>query len=195
MVIGLTGMSCSGKDRVAELLKSECIVVIDEDKLGHEALSAKKDELTDTFGPDIISEDGTVNRKKLGSIVFSSPEKLEALNRITHPWMVERTLSECKAIEDEGKVAVINAAILESMGFVEHCDLIILVYAPYNIRLERAIKRDSISEEGFRRRSDAQKDIGLKALSSGKRVITIINDGSDEQLSRQVSLCCANILK
>ena len=195
MVIGLTGMSCSGKDRVAELLEKEGMVVIDEDKLGHQALDSRKAELAEAFGPEIFSDDGTVNRRKLGPIVFSSKEKLETLNSITHPWMVERTLSECRDIEKDGKIAVINAAILESMGFVEHCDLIILVYAPYSIRLERALKRDSISEEGFRSRSDAQKDIGLEALSSGKRVITIINDGTEAQLSRQVSLCCANILK
>ncbi len=191
------GGICTDDNRAyrKELLRNDRTVIIDEDEIGHEALSAKKPELIEAFGDGIIAEDGTVNRKKLGPIVFSNPDKLELLNSITHPWMVEKTLGICKAAEQSGKNAVINAAILESMGFVASCDLIILVYAPFEVRLERARQRDSISEEGFRRRSEAQKDIGLAAFSSGKRVLTIINDGSVDQLSRQVSLCCANILK
>lgn len=192
MIIGLTGRSCSGKDRVAKLLESDKVVVIDEDKLGHESLSANIDKLQEAFGSEII-KDGAVDRKKLGPIVFSSKEKLETLNSITHPWMVNRTLEIAKEAEKEGKSAVINAALLESMGFLEYCDAVILVYAPYELRLKRALSRDNISEENFRKRSEAQKDIGLEALSSGLKVITIINDGTEEQLSRQVEHCCASI--
>ncbi len=192
MIIGLTGRSCSGKDRVAELMKKYNVIVIDEDKLGHQALKENIDKLAETFGSDII-ENGEVNRKKLGPIVFSDPSKLEALNAITHPWMVERTLELCREAEKEGKAAIINAALLESMGFVEYCDVVILVYAPYEVRLKRALIRDNITEENFRKRSESQSDIGLLALSSGKKVITIMNNTTEEQLSRQVELCCVNI--
>jgi len=192
MIIGLTGRSCSGKDRVAELMKKYNVVVIDEDKLGHQALKENIDKLAEAFGSDII-ENGEVNRKKLGPIVFSDPSKLEALNSITHPWMVERTLELCREAEKEGKTAIINAALLESMGFVEYCDVIILVYAPYEVRLKRALRRDNITEENFRKRSESQSDIGLLALSSDKKVITIMNNTTEEQLSRQVELCCVNI--
>ncbi len=192
MIIGLTGRSCSGKDRVAELMKKYNVIVIDEDKLGHQALKENIDKLAETFGSDII-ENGEVNRKKLGPIVFSDPSKLEALNAITHPWMVERTLELCREAEKEGKAAIINAALLESMGFVEYCDVVILVYAPYDVRLKRALIRDNITEENFRKRSESQSDIGLLALSSGKKVITIMNNTTEEQLSRQVELCCVNI--
>ena len=127
------------------------------------------------------------------SILPYQAAKLEALNSITHPWMVERTLELCREAEKEGKTAIINAALLESMGFVEYCDVIILVYAPYDVRLKRALRRDNITEENFRKRSESQSDIGLLALSSDKKVITIMNNTTEEQLSRQVELCCVNI--
>ena len=78
MIIGLTGKSCAGKDEVASILSSFGYYVIDEDKLGHEALRANRDSLISEFGEGILS-DGEVDRKKLGSIVFSDPMKLKKL--------------------------------------------------------------------------------------------------------------------
>ncbi len=193
MIVGLTGKSCSGKDRVASLL-DERFVVIDEDGLGHEALEKNIERIREAFGDGVISG-GTVDRKKLGPIVFSSPERLSLLNSITHPWMVGETIEKCRRIEKDGKIAVINAAILEEMGFVEYCDEIIFVLAPYEKRLERALKRDGVSAEAFQKRSSSQKSIGSTIFSSGKKVVTIINDKDDEELSRQVSSYCATIKK
>ena len=193
MIVGLTGKSCSGKDTVAALL-DERFEVIDEDGLGHEALEMNTDKLVSAFGEGILTE-GKVDRKKLGPLVFSSPEKLETLNSITHPWMVEETLRRCREIEKSGKIAVINAAILESMGFVPYCSEIIYVMSPLEKRLERAQKRNGTSREDFLRRAESQKDIGSTLFSSGKKVITIINDKEMEALSRQVSAYCASIKK
>ena len=125
MIVGLTGRSCSGKDRVASLLDDR-FTVIDEDGLGHVALDANRDRIVEAFGEDILTE-GKVDRKRLGPKVFSSPEALKTLESISHPWMVEETLRECREAEKEGKIPVINAAILEKMGFVEYCDEVILV--------------------------------------------------------------------
>ena len=193
MIVGLTGKSCSGKDTAAALL-DERFVVIDEDGLGHEALEMNTDKLVSAFGEGILT-DGKVDRRKLGPLVFSSPEKLETLNGITHPWMVEETLRRCREIEKEGKIAVINAAILESMGFVPYCNEIIYVMSPLEKRIERAQKRNGTSREDFLRRAESQKDIGSTLFSSGKKVITIINDKEMEALSRQVSAYCASIKK
>ena len=195
MIVGLTGKSCSGKNRAAELLDKDRFSVIDVDKLGHIALDANIDKIRNEFGADVISSDGHVDRKKLGPIVFASPEKLEKLNAITHPWMVEETLSQARGIEDEGRIAVINAAILEKMGFVEYCDEIVLILADLSVRAERAGLRDNIDEETFRKRAQAQKDIGASLFSSGKKVITIINNGPDDALSRQIKNYCASIKK
>ncbi len=193
MIVGLTGKSCSGKDTAASLL-DERFVVIDEDGLGHEALEMNTERLVSAFGEAILT-DGKVDRKKLGPLVFSSSEKLETLNSITHPWMVEETLRRCRGIEKEGRIAVINAAILESMGFVPYCSEIIYVMSPLEKRIERAALRNGTSREDFLRRAESQKDIGSTLFSSGKKVITIINDKEMEELSRQVSAYCASIKK
>ena len=125
--------------------------------------------------------------------VIDVDRRLETLNAITHPWMREEALRLAAEAEGRGLVPVINAALLESMGFVEHCSLIILVTAPLEVRMRRAAERDGISSEEFMKRARAQKDIGLSLFSSGRRVITVINDSTEDSLSRQVENCCGII--
>ena len=192
MIIGLTGKSCSGKDYVAHLFGEE-FVVIDEDKLGHVALDNNREKLVAAFGDSIIT-DGKVDRKKLGPIVFSDKEKLEKLNSISHPWMVAETLRLCREAESEGKIAVINAAILEKMGFVPYCNEVVLVSSPYSERLKRAVMRDKITPEAFEKRDENQKDIGSTLSKGSVNVTNIINDGDKESLSRQVKEYCDSIL-
>lgn len=193
MIIGLTGKSCAGKDTVASMLPSDRFSVIDVDGLGHQALESNHEKLRAAFGDGIFRKDGTVDRKILGPIVFSDPEKLETLNSITHPWMVEEAIREAREAEKNGKIAVINAALLESMGFVQYCSIVILVVAPYEIREARALERDGMTKEKFRARSEAQKDIGLSLFDSGRQVITIINNQDKDSISRQVTFLCAKI--
>ena len=192
MIIGLTGKSCSGKDYVAHLFGEE-FVVIDEDKLGHVALDNNREKLVAAFGDSIIT-DGRVDRKKLGPIVFSDKEKLEKLNSISHPWMVAETLRLCREAESEGKIAVINAAILEKMGFVPYCNEVVLVSSPYSERLKRAVMRDKITPEAFEKRDENQKDIGTTLSKEAVKVTNIINDSDKESLSRQVKEYCDSIL-
>ena len=192
LIIGLTGKTCAGKDAFASMLPAERFRVIDVDRLGHQALEANHQALSEAFG-NAIFKDGKVDRKVLGPLVFSDSRKLETLNAITHPWMKEEALREAHQAEEEGFVPVINAALLESMGFVSHCDLVILVTAPLEVRMERAFRRSGIGREEFLRRAEVQKDIGLSLFSSGRRVITIINDSTEDSLSRQVENCCGII--
>ena len=172
MIIGLTGKSCAGKDTVAAMLPSDSFVVIDVDALGHTALESNHEKLEEAFGPSIFKQDGSVDRKILGPMGFSDAEKLATLNDITHPWMKEEALKEAKDAEKRGMIAVINAALLESMGFVSYCDLVVFVTAPYEVR---------------------EKEIGRSLFDYGKEVITIINDGDKDTISRQVSFLCAKI--
>lgn len=193
MIIGLVGKSCSGKDTAASLL-DEDFSVVDADKIGHEALREKKDEIKSVFGDEVMSG-GEVDRKKLSRIVFSSQEKLKALDDITHPYIKDKILSECRKIEEEGKIAVINGALLEEAGLIDNVDEILFIISPYEKRLERALSRDGITEEDFKKRSDAQRKIGSTLYSSGKKVVTIINDKEIDEFSRQVALWCASIKK
>ena len=193
LIVGLTGKTCAGKDAFAAMLPQDRFAVIDVDRLGHKALEANHEALEAAFGPSIFASDGSVDRKVLGPIVFADPARLETHNAITHPWMRDEALRLAAEAEGRGLVPVINAALLESMGFVEHCSLIILVTAPLEVRMRRAAERDGISSEEFMKRARAQKDIGLSLFSSGRRVITVINDSTEDSLSRQVENCCGII--
>ena len=195
MIVGLTGKSCSGKDYFASQLPEDKVCVIDMDGLGHVALENNKPELREAFGDSIFAPDGHVDRKILGPMVFSDPEKLSKLNQITHTWMRQEAMRIAGEAEREGKVAVINAALLESMGCVGYCDQIVLVMAPYEERARRAYERNGTSYEEFRKRSEAQQDIGLSLFKSGKKVIVIVNDEGKDSLSRQARFWCDTIWK
>ena len=192
MIIGLTGTSCAGKNLVSEVMEGKGFFVVDEDRLGHVALEMNAERLVETFGDGILT-DGKVDRKKLGPVVFSSPEGLKKLEGISHPWMVKETERLCREAEREGKVAVINAAILEKMNLHALCDEVLVVDAPFDMRFARAQERDGISREKFEARCRTQVDIGKKSEQEGIKVCRILNNGDKTQLCRQVELYCDNI--
>ncbi len=181
MVIGLVGKTCSGKNAVSDYFAEKGFFIIDVDVLGHYSLEENHSKLISTFGPE-IETDGKIDRKKLGPIVFSDPVKLEALNNITHPWMQEQVAKLVK----EHPNCMINAALLESMGLCKYCDEVVLVIASTEVRLDRALKRDNITKEQFLKRNANQADIGLSLFTNCKKVITIVNNSTKEDLLHQL---------
>lgn len=179
MVVGLTGVSCSGKNEVARIFSSLGYLVIDEDKLGHDALVVRKKEIVDAFGTSILSEDGSVDRRKLSSIVFSSPSMLSKLEGISHPYMVSETKRIMESFDGD---VVINAAILEHLGLDAISDVFVFVSAPVDILLERAKRRNGTGREMFLKRLKAQEEIGKKLEASGKAIYRIDNDSTLEEL-------------
>lgn len=179
MVVGLTGVSCSGKNEVARIFSSLGYLVIDEDKLGHDALAVRKKEIVDAFGTSILSEDGSVDRRKLSSIVFSSPSMLSKLEGISHPYMVSETKRIMESFDGD---VVINAAILEHLGLDAISDVFVFVSAPVDILLERAKRRNGTGREMFLKRLKAQEEIGKKLEASGKAIYRIENDSTLEEL-------------
>ena len=179
MVVGLTGVSCSGKNEVARIFSSLGYLVIDEDKLGHDALVVRKKEIVDAFGTSILSEDGSVDRRKLSSIVFSSPSMLSKLEGISHPYMVSETKRIMESFDGD---VVINAAILEHLGLDAISDVFVFVSAPVDILLERAKRRNGTGREMFLKRLKAQEEIGKKLEASGKAIYRIDNDSTLEEI-------------
>ncbi len=130
MVIGLTGRACAGKDQYAEVFASYGCQVVDVDSLGHDALAESKDALRQAFGQAIVN-DGEVDRKALGKLVFSDPMRLKELESITHPKMVEackRLIQEAK--EQQKPALILNAALLKRMGLEPLCDHVLFIKAP-----------------------------------------------------------------
>ena len=193
MVIGLTGRSCAGKDEVASILSSLGFFIIDEDKLGHEALDANKEKLVSLFGSGILT-DGSVDRRKLGSIVFGDKEKLEQLEAISHPWMVNESRRLAEKAEEKGLDVVINAAILKRLGLDGISDEILFIDAPFELRARRAEARNGTKYEDFLKREQNQEDIVSTFETFGGRIVKIINDGDKSTLCRQVKEYCDTIL-
>jgi len=160
-IIGLTGGSGAGKGEVCKAFLSFGVKSIDTDKISKEV--SKKDgeclkELVENFSDVILNNCGGLDRKKLADIAFSSKEKHELLNKITH----KHILNKCKAIildmQKNGETAVIiDAPLLFESGFDKNCDVIISVIADLNKRTERIITRDNITVEQFELRINKQK--------------------------------------
>lgn len=151
--IGLCGGSGSGKGEVGSVFKSCGISVIDTDGVYHKLTSgygACMRALEDEFGSPIVNADGSLNRIKLGDIVFAdgNDHKLKRLNEITHKHITMKTDELIESCEKSNeKIVVIDAPLLFESGFNKMCDIIICVISDIDHRIGRIINRDKITRE------------------------------------------------
>lgn len=159
-VIGLTGGIASGKSTVSNILKELGAAVIDVDLVSRAVVSQGEiayTKIIENFGKDILLADGSINRKKLGNIVFSDHQKLLLLNQITHPEIIKKVKEKIAFYNKEQKKAVIvDAAILIEMGLYKHVDFIWLVVVDKETQLMRLIERDKLSRNDAQNRINAQ---------------------------------------
>jgi len=187
LVLGLTGPTGAGKGEVAALLSAHGFAHIDGDVLSRKVTAPGEpclDALAKAFGAGILKPDGTLDRKKLGGLVFSDPERLSRLNAIIHPYIAEKVKELLAQFEKEGRRgAVIDGAALYESGLDGICRAVICVTAPFEARLARIMARDGISEEEARKRAIAQpSDARYRA---GARFV-IVNDGDLASLKKSV---------
>jgi dephospho-CoA kinase len=155
-VIGLTGGIGSGKTTIAKFLSALGAVIIDADKVGHEALSPGspvRDGVVAAFDKEILLPDGNIDRRALGKIAFSSPENMAKLNRIMHPWMYDTMKSRIEEFRRRGeKVVVLDAAILLEAGWQSLVDEVWVTKASPEIVIQRLKAReDGLSEADVER--------------------------------------------
>jgi dephospho-CoA kinase len=176
-LIGLTGLYCAGKNYVADIFERRGIPVLDVDKAGHEAIIIKKNEITARFGDDILDDDGNIDRKKLGAKVFGKPEELRALEALVHPEANRIANEWIKA--REGKTVIINAALLHKCDCFYKLDVIIVIHAPFPVRLWRAKKRDALPFRQLMRRLLSQKAFSAQysPKNADNRIIVVENFG------------------
>jgi dephospho-CoA kinase len=192
--IGLTGAYCSGKNICADLFEKRGFVVVDVDKLGHQALVDAQAEVVVAFGKRILAEDGKIDRKRLGGIVFGNPTELVRLEAIVHPRMVLECINRQSQGEQSGASALVfNAALLHRMGLDNLCDVVCYVKAPLWKRYRRARDRDYIGLRAFIRRIFAQRDISVKLIQGTSMVYILKNSGDTAFIHRQVDSICATI--
>ncbi len=186
-VIGLTGGIGSGKSTVSQILAELGVVVIDADKVGHEAYQPHTktwQDLVATFGQQIVAADGSIDRKKLGAIVFGNPAELARLNKIVHPRMFEMMKERIDAYrKQEIKVVVLDAAILFEANWTPLVDEVWVVVTDETAVVERVHNRSGFPEEQIRSRIRSQ-------MSNEERMkradLVIKNDGLVEDLRRKV---------
>lgn len=162
-VIGITGSSGSGKTTLSKILNErEDVKVIDADKVVRE-LSVPGSEylnsIKNTFGNEIILEDGNLNRKALANKIYNDDESREKLNSLTFKYVVEEILTRIKNITDEKiKIAIIDAPLLLESGLDKCCDSIIVLIADKKLKIKRICQRDNIDEKTAESRLNIQQD-------------------------------------
>jgi dephospho-CoA kinase len=186
--IGLTGGIGSGKSTVSQLLGDLGAFVIDADKVGHEIYLPGKEawkQVTAAFGRDILAPDQTIDRKKLGAIVFGSDDARKKLNSIVHPLMfkdIDRRIKEKRA-DGFTKLIVVEAAILIEANWLPLADEVWLVVTNKNAVIERVASQRGLSAKDTEARIASQ-------LSDAERrkyaTLVIENDGSLEDLKIKV---------
>jgi dephospho-CoA kinase len=194
MIIGVAGKYCAGKDSVVEILKSLGFKEINMDKIGHEALEEKKEEIARAFGLDMLTAEGAVSRRVLGRIAFSNKKELNKLERIVHPLMAERVKQIISNRKDNNGQRnfgqgnfVINCAILFKMGLDRLCDMVFCIKAPFFIRLKRALKRDKLSFIETVRRLSSQDKICPKLRNPDVDIYRISNLRTKRKLKKKIN--------
>jgi len=191
-VIGLTGGIAAGKSTVSEALREAGAVVIDADKVGHDAYRPGTEThaaLVEAFGPQIVAEGGEIDRRALGAIVFADPAQRQRLQDIVWPRMKEMMRSQLEDQAANGTdLAVIEAAVLFEAGWQDLMDEIWVVQVPEAVARERLMARNGMSADDANARIRAQ-------LSNDERArhaqVIIDNSGSIEHARKQVKKALA----
>ncbi len=177
IILGITGPTGAGKTTVSKLFREKGIKVVDGDILARKIVEPDKPalkELKDAFGEDIKNTDGTLNRKKTAELVFSDPEKLSVLNRITHRYITEEFFKI--ASEYKGDIIGFDGAAILDSDVKDICDKILSVVADEDIRLKRIILRDNLTQDEARLRISGQKNNQFYIENSD---FLVYNNGED----------------
>jgi dephospho-CoA kinase len=168
IVIGLTGGIATGKSTVVKCLTGLGAIIIDADKLARELVfpgSLALNEIKAAFGGQVIRQDGSLNRKALGEIIFSDQAQREQLDQIMIPKIIARTEALIEQYERAGAPAVvIDAPLLFEVGMNDIMDIVWVVYVPRDIQINRLMARDGLTEFQAKKRLAAQMPIEEKKI-------------------------------
>ncbi|MCX2922632.1 dephospho-CoA kinase [Streptomyces sp. NEAU-W12] len=194
LTVGLTGGIGAGKSEVSRLLVERGAVLIDADRIAREVVAPGTPGLTAVvaaFGEEILTGDGSLDRPRLGAIVFTDAEKLALLNSIVHPLVGARSRELEEAAAEEA-VVVHDVPLLTENGLASRYDLVIVVDASPGTQLDRLVGRRGMSEQDARARMAAQ------ATREQRREIADIvidNDVPLDELERRVEDVWAELVR
>jgi len=183
LTVGLTGGVASGKTTVSQILKEEGAYLIDADQIARELVEPRRPawrEITRAFGKEILQNNGTLHRKRLGAIAFSDPLKRRLLNQILHPRIRREMLRQARQIgrKDPQAIVIFDVPLLVETGFHQEMDRVVVVTSTKRQQMERLKKRAGMREEETRRIIASQMGIEKKVKVAD---FVIRNEGSLRQ--------------
>ena len=194
--VGLTGGIATGKSTVARILVEKGARLIDFDELSHvveETGGPVCQEIVRHFGEGILHDDRTINRRKLGDIVFVDREKLDLLNRLVHPAVFKewnRRIEEIRQVQPDA-IVLSDIPLLIEAGMKPMVDLVLLVYLPPEEQIARMVARNGYSREDAEKRIASQMPIGEKLPYAD---IVVHNDGSPETTRKTLNAIWAELI-
>ena len=193
-IFGLTGGIGGGKSTVAGMFRDEGIPVVDADRISRDVTAPGQYaylEIVHRFGREILKEDGEIDRKRLGEIVFADPFRRAELEEVTHPRIVEGIAYALQKLDAEGHpAAIVEAALIHEKGRRGLFEAVIGVRCERALQVKRLMARDGIPEEQALLRLSAQMDADSKAKASD---YLIDNSGGMEATRAQVRALAARL--
>ncbi|MDT3723574.1 dephospho-CoA kinase [Streptomyces sp. DSM 41972] len=194
LTVGLTGGIGAGKSEVSRLLAEHGAVLIDADRIAREVVEPGTPGLAavvEAFGEEILAEDGSLDRPRLGALVFSDPEKLATLNSIVHPLVGARS-RELEEAAPEDAVVVHDVPLLTENGLAPLYDVVVVVDASPRTQLDRLVRLRGMSEEDARARMAAQ---ATREQRRAVADVVIDNDVPLDALERRVEEVWADLVR
>ncbi|NLY95561.1 MAG: dephospho-CoA kinase [Myxococcales bacterium] len=186
-VLGLTGGIACGKSTVAKLFREHGVEIVDADQVARDVVAKGTPGLAaivEAFGDEVLLPDGTLDRKKLGAIVFADPEKRKQLEAITHPLIAREGMRQLMELQKSGAPYLLyEAALLVEGGTYKNFPGLIVVTSSPEVQLRRLMARDASTEEEARARIASQLPLREKEALAD---IVIRNDGDLHALREAV---------
>ena len=200
LILAVTGSMAAGKNYVSNLLEKKGFLAIDADKCVHQAIEEAKNQILEAFLPiakekniQIQNPEGTINRKNLGSILFSDEKLLQKQESIVHP-KVNQIFNRF-IDENPDKNIVLNATVLYKTPVIKRCDAIIFVKAPIITRFFRAKRRDNLPSREIFKRFASQFKIFAKYKFLKSDIYSIWNIGKSNKLEKKLDKILKSIKK
>jgi dephospho-CoA kinase len=161
LTVALTGGIASGKSIVADVLRKRSCYIHRSDETAREIMAPEGlawKKIVSRHGASILNPDRTIDRAKLGRIIFNDPGEREFINRLIHPLVMDRIKETIARLAKEGsvKIFVSEAALTIEAGSAEFYDKVVVTYCPEDIQIQRLVERDGISLEEALRKIRAQ---------------------------------------
>ena len=185
-VLGLTGGIATGKSTVVSIFRALGFPVVDGDEIARLIVEPGKPALAaiaDHFGSAVLFENGELNRKKLGEMIFSNPPKREALDQLLDPYLREAILQQVAEKKQEAPLVIVDIPLLFERKYESVVDQVAVIYVPESVQLARLMARDQLSENEAWARIRSQLPIDRKKEQAA---VVFDNQGSVDATKKQV---------